>query len=294
MTTSPGQAEPPARSARQGLGQGIALTLSASLSNQVGAAIGALAFSAIGPVGVVVIRQILTALVMLPLGRPKLKKMTWSQWWPVICLGIVLGVMNMTVYATIDRLGLGLAITLEFLGPLAIAIFSSRRLIDLLGGLLAGVGVVVLVNPNPSTDFIGVLIGLVSAVAWACYVLLNRNIGQRLPGFQGSAAASLVSVVIWIPIAVFWFSAHPPTLLPILLAVVCALMSSVVPLSIDLLALRRLSPGLFSTLASMHPVWAAIVGLVVLHQMLNWQEWLGIALVVVSNVLVTATNLRRA
>ncbi|MDI6023448.1 EamA family transporter [Leucobacter sp. UT-8R-CII-1-4] len=294
MTATPEPAASPAPSAKKGMSQGIALALAASLSNQAGAATGALAFSAIGPVGVVVIRQVITAIVMLPLGRPKLRRMTWSQWWPVICLGIVLGVMNMTVYATIDRLGLGLAITLEFLGPLAIAILASRRLIDVLCGVLAGVGVVVLVNPSPSTDFIGVGIGLISAVAWACYVLLNRKIGQRLPGFEGSAAASLVSVVMWIPIAFFWFSAHPPTLLPVILAVVCALLSSVVPLSIDMLALRRLSPGLFSTLASMHPVWAAIVGLLVLHQMLSLQEWLGIALVVVSNVLVTATNLRRA
>lgn len=276
------------------MSQGIALAMTASLSNQAGAAIGALAFSSIGPMGVVVIRQFVTALVMLPLGRPKIRRMSWSQWWPVICLGLVLGAMNMAVYITIDRLGLGLAMTLEFLGPLAIAIFASRRLIDVLCGVLAGVGVLVLVNPSPSTDYIGVAIGLISALGWASYVLLNRKIGQRLPGFEGSAAASLVSVVIWIPIALFWFTAHPPTLLPVILAVLCALLSSVVPLSIDMLALRRLSPGLFSTLASMHPVWAAIVGLVVLQQLLTLQEWLGIALVVVSNVLVTATNLRRA
>lgn len=276
------------------MSQGIALAMTASLSNQAGAAIGALAFSSIGPMGVVVIRQFVTALVMLPLGRPKIRRMSWSQWWPVICLGLVLGAMNMAVYITIDRLGLGLAMTLEFLGPLAIAIFASRRLIDVLCGVLAGVGVLVLVNPSPSTDYIGVAIGLISALGWASYVLLNRKIGQRLPGFEGSAAASLVSVVIWIPIALFWFTAHPPTLLPVILAVLCALLSSVVPLSIDMLALRKLSPGLFSTLASMHPVWAAIVGLVVLQQLLTLQEWLGIALVVVSNVLVTATNLRRA
>lgn len=294
MNATPEATASTAPSAKKGMSQGIALAMTASLSNQAGAAIGALAFSSIGPMGVVVIRQFVTALVMLPLGRPKIARMTWSQWWPVICLGLVLGAMNMAVYTTIDRLGLGLAMTLEFLGPLAIAILASRRLIDVLCGVLAGVGVVVLVNPSPSTDYIGVAIGLISAIGWASYVLLNRKIGQRLPGFEGSAAASLVSVVIWIPIALFWFMAHPPALFPVILAVLCALLSSVVPLSIDMLALRRLSPGLFSTLASMHPVWAAIVGLVVLQQMLTMQEWLGIALVVVSNVLVTATNLRRA
>jgi len=152
---------------------------------------------------------------------------------------------------------------------------------------------VVLVNPNPSTDVLGVAIGVVSGIAWGCYVLLNRKIGQRMPGLQGAGAASLVSAVMWVPIAIFWFAAHPPALWAIGFAVICALLSSVVPFSIDLIALRRVPAGLFSTLQSMHPVWAAIVGLVMLHQVLTLQEWLGIALVVLSNVLVTTTSMRR-
>ncbi len=297
MTTSTATAEQPIvqtqASEDRGLGRGIVLALTASLSNQVGAATGALAFPSIGPVGVVSIRQLITAAVLVPVGRPRFRSMTWAQWWPVLCLGIVFGVMNTSVYITIDRLGLGLAITLEFLGPLAIAILASRRAIDLLCGLLAAVGVVVLVNPSPSTDLLGVGIGLVSGVAWGCYVLLNRKIGQRMPGLQGAGAASLVSAIMWVPIAIYWFTAHPPALWAIGFAVICALLSSVVPFSIDLIALRRVPANVFSTLQSMHPVWAAIVGLVMLHQVLSVQEWLGIALVVLSNVLVTTASMRR-
>lgn len=278
---------------RRGLGSGILLALATSLSNQLGAATGALAFPAIGPVGVVAIRQLVTAAVLIPVGRPRFRAMRWPQWWPVICLGAVFGVMNGTLYAAIDRVGLGLAITLEFLGPLAIVILSSRRLVDLLGGLLAAAGVVILVNPGPATDLLGVGFGLVSAVAWASYVLLNRQIGRRLPGLQGAGAASLVSAVMWLPVAVVWFAAHPPPAWAVALAVVCALLSSVVPFSIDIIALRRLPAGLFSTLQSMHPVWAAVVGLVVLHQVLTPQEWFGIALVVLSNVMVTSSSMRR-
>lgn len=274
------------------MGRGVLLALAASLSNQIGAATGSLAFPAIGPIGVVSIRQLVSAAVLVPIGRPRFRSMTWAQWWPVLCLGLVFGVMNTSVYVTIDRLGLGLAITLEFLGPLAIAILASRRAIDLIGGLLAAVGVFVLVNPSPSTDVIGVAIGLLSAVAWACYVLLNRKIGQRMPGLQGAGASSLVSAVMWVPIAIFWFATHPPPLWTIWLALICALLSSVVPFSIDLIALRRIPAGLFSTLQSMHPVWAAIVGLIMLHQVLTVQEWAGIALVVFSNVLVTSTRMR--
>lgn len=281
-----------AHAATPGSGRGVLLALTGSLSNQLGAATGSLAFPAIGPVGVVAIRQLFTAAVLVPLGRPRLRSMTWAQWWPVLCLGLVFGLMNTTVYVTIDRLGLGLAITLEFLGPLMIAILASRRLIDLLGGLLAAVGVVVLVNPSPSTDVIGVAFGLISGVAWASYVLLNRRIGRNMPGLQGAGAASLVSAVMWVPIAVFWFIAHPPPLWAIGLALICAVGSSVVPFSLDLIALRALPAGLFSTLQSMHPVWAAIVGLVMLHQVLTVQEWAGIVLVVCSNVLVTSARRR--
>jgi len=232
--------------------------------------------------------------VLLPLGRPRFRAMRWAEWWPVLSLGVVFGVMNGTLYLAISRIGLGLGITLEFLGPLVIVILGSRRAIDLIGGLLAAAGVVILVNPGPTTDLIGVGFGLVSAAAWGSYVLLNRRIGSRLPGLQGAGAASLVSAVLWLPIAIVWFSQHPPPLWAVALAIVCALLSSVVPFSIDIIALRLIPAGLFSTLQSMHPVWAAVVGLVVLHQVLTVQEWLGIALVVLSNVLVTSTSLRRA
>ncbi len=279
---------------RRRVGRGVLLTLTAVLSNQTGAAIGSFAFPAIGPVGVVAVRQLVAAVVLMLVGRPRLRSMGWAQWWPVLGLGVVFGVMNTSLYLAIERLGLGLAITLEFLGPLAIVILASRRSIDLLGGILAAVGVVVLVNPSPSTDVIGVAVGLLSALGWACYVLLNRKVGQRMPGLQGAGAASLVSAVMWVPIAVFWFAAHPPPLWAVGLALVCALLSSVVPFSIDLVALRLVPAGLFSTLQSMHPVWAAIVGLVVLQQVLTLQEWAGIALVVFSNVLVTSTSMHRA
>lgn len=279
---------------RRGLGLGVTFAITASLSNQIGASLGALAFPAIGPIGVVSLRQLFSAVIFMSIGRPRLLRMRWSQWWPVLLLGVVFGIMNGGLYLAIDRLGLGLAITLEFLGPLAIVIFASRRLIDLFGGVLAMVGVVVLVHPSPSTDVLGICFGLLSAVGWGSYVLLSREIGRRLPGLQGAGAASLVSAIIWLPIAIFWFTAHPPPLWAIALAAACTLLSSVVPLAADVTALRFIPAGIFSTLQSLHPVWAAVVGLVVLGQALQWYEILGIALVVLSNILVTSTAMHRA
>lgn len=272
------------------LGKGVALTQLGSIGNQFGAAIGALAFPAIGPIGVVAVRQLVAAAVLMPVGRPKFRKMTRADWWAVSALALVFSIMNTTVYLTIERLGLGLAITLEFLGPLALVVLSARRAIDILGGFVAVIGVVILVNPGPASDLLGVTTGLISAAAWAAYILLNRRIGRTLPGLQGTAVASLISGIIWIPIAIAWFSAHPPPLWALGLALVCAIASSVVPFSVDIFALRLLPAGLFSTLQSMHPVWAAVIGMLILGQHLQPHELLGIGLVVGSNVLVTSTN----
>lgn len=279
---------------RASIGRGVAVAQASAIGNQLGAATGALAFPAIGPVGVVAMRQLIAAIVLMPIGRPKFRQMGRADWLTVTALALVFGVMNLGIYSAIERLGLGLAITLEFLGPLALAIFSARRFIDFVGGLIAVSGVIVLVKPGPSADFIGIGFGLIAAAAWAGYILLNRRIGRTLPGLQGTAAASLISGVIWIPIAIFWFTTHPPPLWALGLAAVCALLASVVPFSLDVIALRMMPAGLFSTLQSMHPVWAAVAGFVLLGQSLNGHEMLGMALVIASNVLVTSTNAVRS
>lgn len=267
------------------------MVLGSAAANQVGAALGALAFPLIGPVGVVAIRQFTTAAVLVPTIRPSLRGLRADQWRLILGLVAVFSVMNVSLYAAVERIGLGLAVTLEFLGPLAVAILGSRRLIDAICALLAGAGVVVLTSPGPSTDIIGIGLALLAAVAWGCYIILNRSIGRRLPGLRGTATASLVTAAVWIPIAVIWFSSHPPSLLAIGLAIACGLGSSVVPYVADLQALRRIPAQLFGTLASFNPVWAALIGWLVLRQVLGVNEWLGIALIVSSNVVVTSSGL---
>ncbi|WP_083283044.1 DMT family transporter [Humibacillus sp. DSM 29435] len=269
-------------------GTGMAMMLASSASNQAGAGLGASAFPTIGPVGVVAVRQLVTALVLTPIVRPRLRGLTRAQWLPILGLVLVFSVMNLSLYAAIERIGLGLAVTLEFLGPLTVAVASSRRVRDLLCALMAGVGVVVLADPGPTTDIIGLSLGLVAAAAWACYILLNRTVGQRLPGLQGTATASLVAAAIWTPIALVWFSLHPPTAASIGLAVACGLLSSMVPYVADLMALRRVTATVFGTFTGINPVWAALAGWLLLQQTLHLNEWCGMALIVVSNILVTA------
>jgi inner membrane transporter RhtA len=127
-----------------------------ALSNQLGAATGALAFGVIGPAGVVAVRQWIAAIVLLAAGRPRWRAFSWAQWRPVLLLAAVYGTMNLSLYSAIGRLGLGLAVTLEFLGPLAVALATSRRRADLVCALVAGAGVVALTRPRPATDYLGI------------------------------------------------------------------------------------------------------------------------------------------
>ena len=268
-------------------GVGIALMLTSSASNQAGAALGAMAFPTVGPVGVVAIRQFVTAIVLTPIVRPRFRGLCRDQWLPILGLVVVFSVMNLSLYAAIERIGLGLAVTLEVLGPLTVAIASSRRAVDIVCAAVAGVGVVVLTSPGPTTDYVGVGLALLAAIAWGSYVLLNRAVGQRLPGLQGTAVASVVTAGVWFPIAVVWFASHAPTAAGLGLAVACGLMSSMVPYVADLLALRQVPAHMYGSFTSINPVWAALAGWLVLGQALDLNQWLGIGLIVASNVAVS-------
>lgn len=272
---------------------GIALIIAGAASNQVGAGIGALAFPVLGPVGVVAVRQIVAGVVLLPVVRPAIRAVTRRQWSLLVALAAVFGLMNLSLYLAIERIGLGLAVTLEFLGPLMVAILSSRRRIDLLCALAAGAGVVLLAGPGRSGDLLGIGLGLVAAASWAAYILLNREVGRALPGLQGTTIACGITAAVWLPIALCWFALRPPTLSALAIAVACGVLCSVVPYAADVAALRRVPIGAYGTFASVHPVLAALAGWAVLDQRLAPIEWLAIGLIVVSNVLVTLRSARR-
>nr|WP_225829162.1 EamA family transporter [Streptomyces sp. TML10] len=253
------------------------------LCNQTGAAVGALAFPVLGPLGVVAVRQYVAALVLCAVARPRLRRFTWRQWWPVLLLGGVFGTMNLSLYSAVDRIGLGLAVTLEFLGPLTIAMAASRRRLDVGCAVLAGAGVVVLMRPRPSADYTGMALGLVAACCWASYILLNRVVGRRVPGAQGAAAAAAVSALAFLPVGAAVALAHPPTAAAVLCAVTAGVLSSAVPYLADLLTLRRVPARTFGLFMSVNPVLAAMVGRVVLGQRLGTVEWAAIGAVVVAN-----------
>lgn len=278
----------PASEARRDRMVGLALMLGSGASSQLGASFGALAFPTIGPVGVVAIRQWVAAIVLLAVGRPRLRSLTASQWRPILALAAVFACMNLSLYLAIDRIGLGLAVTLEFLGPLTVALVTSRRRLDLLCALAAGAAVAVLLRPQASTDHLGIGLALVAAVCWACYILVNRTVGRRVPGLQGSAAAALMSGVVYVPIGVFALTSRPPTSTALVYALAAGLLASAVPFLADLLALRRVPSHVFGVVMSVNPVYAALAGLVVLGQRLDVVSWLAIGVIVAANAVAVA------
>lgn len=269
----------------RGRSAGIIISIISASSNQLGAASGSLAFPVIGPVGVVAVRQLVAAAVLLPLVRPRVRSMTRAQWWPVLLLAVVFGTMNLSLYAAVERVGLGLAVTLEFLGPLTVALFNSRTRISAVCAVIAGTGVIAIARPQPTTDYIGIGLGMIAACSWAAYILLNRTIGARIPGVQGTATATGVSAGAFLPIAVLIFIDKQPDTAAVLYAVAAGILASVVPFVADLLALRRVPAGLFGILMSVNPVLAALIGVISLHETLGAIEWAGIALIVTANAL---------
>ncbi|MFE2543927.1 EamA family transporter [Actinacidiphila glaucinigra] len=273
---------------------GVALMLGSGLSNQVGASVAALAFPVIGPLGVVAVRQWVAAAVLCGAGRPRMRSFTAAQWRPVLALAAVFAAMNLSLYTAVDRIGLGLAVTLEFLGPLAVALIGSRRRTDVLCALAVAAAVVVLTRPEPSTDYPGIGLALLAAACWACYIALNRVVGGRLPGLQGPAAAAAVSGAAYLPagaLALWW---HPPTVTALACAVTAGILSSAVPFLSDLLTLRRVPPHFFGVFMSVNPVFAALVGLVVLDQRLDAAAWTATFVIVAANATAVGTGARKA
>lgn len=267
---------------------GVALMLCGALSSQSGASIATLAFPAIGPAGVVAVRQWVAAIVLLCIGRPRLRSFSAAQWRLVLGLAFVFAAMNLSLYSAIERIGLGLAVTLEFLGPLCIALIGSRRLANLLCAVAAAGAVLLLVRPAPSTDYLGIGLALLAAVCWGCYIVLNRAVGASLPGLEGTAAAAAISGIIYLPVGAWVLWHHPPSAAVLGYALAAGVLSSAVPFLVDLLALRRVPAHSFGMFMSISPVFAALIGMVVLGQRLDSLEWLAIMVIVGANAAVAA------
>ena len=260
------------------------LVLVGILSVQLGAAVAKSLFGEISPTGIVWLRLVTSALLLGLIARPVLRGRRRGDWVVVLGFGLALGVMNWAIYQAFARIPLGVAVTIEFVGPLAIAVVGSRRARDLLWVALAGAGVLLLGLQPGDVTLAGAGFALLAGGAWAAYILLSASTGARWPGLDGLAVASLVATVLLAPAALG--SAGEALVDPRILAVGAAvgLLSSVIPYSCEMVALRRLRPAVFSILMSLEPAAAALAGIVVLGEFLTGTQWLAMACVVVASV----------
>ncbi len=267
------------------------LVLIGILSVQFGAGIAKGLFDEISPTAIVWLRLVTSAIVLVAVARPVLRGRSRSDWLVVLAFGACLGLMNWAIYQSFARIPLGVAVTLEFIGPLTLAVIGSRRLRDLLWVLLAGLGVAVLgLEGGDDVNLAGVLFALLAAAMWAAYILLSAQTGQRWPGFDGLALASVVATVLLTPFAVGESGGDLIDPRILLLGAAVGLLSSVVPYSCELVALRSIRPSVFSILMSLEPAAAALAGIIVLQEFLTWEQWLAMVFVVIASVGATRSS----
>ena len=270
-----------ARSARA---TSIALVLGSIVSVQSGAAAATTLFGRVGPAGAVLLRTLFAAVALAALWRPSLRGHTRRELRLVAGLGLVLAGMNLSFYAGLDRIPLGIAVTFEFVGPLGVAIARSHRPADLVWVALAAGGIALL-SPGVggSLDALGVAFALLAGAFWAAYILLAAGVGRAFERGDGLALAMALSALVLIPsgIAAGGDELVDPAVLGVGIAV--ALLSSAIPYSLELEALRRLPEGTFGVLMSLEPAIAALSGFAFLGQSLSARELAAIALVVIAS-----------
>jgi inner membrane transporter RhtA len=257
------------------------LVLGGIASVQFGAAFANKLFDEAGPAGVALVRLALSAIILLAVARPTLRGYGRSDVVAVVAFGVVLGVMNWSFYESLHRLPLGVAVTIEFTGPLAVAVSGSRRALDLLWVLLAGGGVALLAlrGSHHGVHAVGILLALAAATCWAAYIPLSKRVGASFAALDGLAIAMAIGTLVVIPAGVVegGSAVVRPTVLAVGLGI--ALLSSVLPYSLELIALRRLTAARFGLLMCLEPAVAALAGVIVLGQALT--GILAIALVMV-------------
>jgi inner membrane transporter RhtA len=260
------------------------MVLLAALSLQFGAAVAVILLGYVGPLGAVALRLSIAAVLVVCVARPRLGHRDRGDWAVGVAFGLTLGLMNLCFYEAAARLPLGAAVTLEFLGPLGLAVVTSRRARDVAWVALAGLGVLLLSEGGfERLDPVGVAFALGAGSCWAGYILLGSRASRRFPGAEGLAVALVVATVAIAPPALL--VAGPALLAPEvwMLGVGVALLSSAVPYTLELAALRRVSPGTFGVLMSLEPAVAALAGFLVLGQLLTPWQLVAIGLVVVAS-----------
>ncbi|MEU0356474.1 EamA family transporter [Streptomyces cyaneofuscatus] len=259
----------------------IVLVVAGGLSVQFGSAVAALLMPKAGALGVVTLRLAAAALILLVVCRPKLRGHSRADWGTVVAFGVAMGGMNTLFYQALDRIPLGIAVTLEVLGPLALSVFASRRLINVVWAGLALVGVVLLGGGGfDRLDPVGAAYALGAGAMWAAYIVFSARTGRRFPQADGLALAMVVAAVLSLPLGIWESGAKLTVPSTLALGAAVAVLSSVLPYTLELMALRRLPASTFAVMMSLEPAIAATAGFLILDQALSTTDALAIALVI--------------
>ncbi len=244
-----------------------ALVLISILSVQLGAALAVELFAALGPAGVVFLSVGFSAVLLLAAARPRLGPELRRHAGPLLLFGAVIAGMNLCFYEAIARIPLGITVTVEFVGPLAVAVATSRRLVDFLWIALAGAGVALL-SPEVggALDPLGLAFAVIAGAGWGCFVLLSRRIGQAFPGNAGLAFGMAIATILLLPAALLGGAAARLDPLVLLGAFAVAVLAATIPFSLEFEALKRLPPRVYGVLVTLEPAVAVAIGVVLLGQ----------------------------
>lgn len=273
----------------------VLLVVAGLACQEVGASIAVLLFPQVGPLGMVLLRLAFSAVLLLAIARPALREHSRAAWRAVILFGLVLALMNGLFYLALERLALGVTVTIEVLGPLVLSIVASKRASAWLWAVLAFAGVVALGGGGwDRLDPIGVLYALGAAASWAFYILASARVGREFPKLDGLAIAMAVGAVVMLPLGI-WDAGSALLRWDLLaLGAAVAVLSSTIPYALELIALRRLPAAAFAILMSLAPATAALAGFLLLGQELAWLEILGIALVIAASIGAVRSSSRAA
>ncbi|GAB1823206.1 EamA family transporter [Herbidospora sp. RD11066] len=263
-----------------------ALVMLGIVSVQIGAGLAKDLFTQLSPAAVVFLRIATGALVLVAFVRPQLRGLSWQTLRVGLAFGVILAVMNLTFYEALARLPIGIAVAIEFMGPLGVAVAASRRRLDLVWVGLAATGIVLLApwGNAANADWVGIAFAAAAGVCWGAYILLSASVGQRFPGTSGLVFAMIISTVVVAPPGIVSGGLDLLDPMILLIGLGVGLLSSVIPYSLELEALRRMPKRVFGILMSLEPAVAALVGLVVLGEILHLREWAAIGCVVVASI----------
>ncbi|GGW14864.1 membrane protein [Streptomyces capoamus] len=272
----------------------VGLVLAGGVSVQFGGALAVTLMPRAGAPGVVALRLLAAAIVLLVFCRPRLRGHSRTDWGTVIVFGVAMGAMNGLFYEAVARIPLGAAVTLEVLGPLTLSVLASRRAINVLWACLALAGVFLLGGGGfGNLDSTGVAFALGAGAMWAAYIVFSARTGRRFPQADGLALAMAVAALLFLPIGIADAGSRLLDPTTVALGSAVALLSSVLPYTLELLALRRLPASTFAVLMSLEPAIAATAGFLVLGQSLSATEAAAIALVIAASIGAVRTQMGR-